>query len=545
MNKKMDKRNTNLLFLVVLSLTGIIYMTGCGAVSNKKENNYALTPMVMIDGKLYYPLGRGYVDENHYFDGTIKSTVDSNEIPTENEQSNFGSGYGYRYTEKSGVIEIFMSDKWYEYSTNEADMSVTNEHPAEKQRIELKPSVFSYYSIVLMLPADWDYEIQQTDDVPVSNMSINIKPKKEEGQYISIGYSKNFGVCGTGLSQEEIDLNGHPAWKGTYDNYPLWNFIVLKDENSDCVIINHAADTWSKNYEKEIDEILSTVEFNIKDKLVPDGEIVNISACTRPESIEYTYDDCIDIQNIKEYFNSLDLDGNLSENPGDRNGMSWALTFKYADNHEVTLYYFDEYILNAEGQWFRVKHEQAEKFDEMLSGIELFKITPSKNKVEDFERNIGEMPYTVDGDECYNIVPQDISEKYGFDIFKFDKSYAGYLMYNDKIYSLGSSFGGYGLTAFAIADLNKDGMREIYFTFSWGSGIYRSQIGYFDMAAEEVKIFDYSNEDNDMSFYVDSGKLQVYNARVTPMGSTLLKIVNLKKVGEIVLDEGEIKFNAR
>ena len=65
------------------------------------------------------------------------------------------------------------------------------------------------------------------------------------------------------------------------------------------------------------------------------------------------------------------------------------------------------------------------------------------------------------------------------------------------------------------------------------------------MATEEVKIFDYSNEDNDMSFYVDSGKLQVCNARVTPMGSTLLKIVNLKKVGEIVLDEGEIKFNAR
>ena len=88
-------------------------------------------------------------------------------------------------------------------------------------------------------------------------------------------------------------------------------------------------------------------------------------------------------------------------------------------------------------------------------------------------------------------------------------------------------------------------MREIYFTFSWGSGIYRSQIGYFDMATEEVKIFDYSNEDNDMSFYVDSGKLQVCNARVTPMGSTLLKIVNLKKVGKIVLDEGEIKFNAR
>ena len=63
----MNKKNTNLLFIVVLSLTGIIYMTGCGAVLNNKENNYDLTPMVMIDGKLYYPLGHGYVDENHDF----------------------------------------------------------------------------------------------------------------------------------------------------------------------------------------------------------------------------------------------------------------------------------------------------------------------------------------------------------------------------------------------------------------------------------------------------------------------------------------------
>ena len=54
MINKMDKKSTNLLFLVVLSLTGIIYMTGCGAVSNKKEDNYALTPMVVRDLKLGY-----------------------------------------------------------------------------------------------------------------------------------------------------------------------------------------------------------------------------------------------------------------------------------------------------------------------------------------------------------------------------------------------------------------------------------------------------------------------------------------------------------
>ena len=55
--------------------------------------------MVRIDGKLYYDTGRESIMDARCgtMDGEITSTVDGTEIPTEDNQSNFGSGFGYQY----------------------------------------------------------------------------------------------------------------------------------------------------------------------------------------------------------------------------------------------------------------------------------------------------------------------------------------------------------------------------------------------------------------------------------------------------------------
>ncbi len=45
-------------------------------------------------------------------DGEITSTVDGTEIPTEDNQSNFGSGFGYQYG-ADDTIEIYMNEKWF------------------------------------------------------------------------------------------------------------------------------------------------------------------------------------------------------------------------------------------------------------------------------------------------------------------------------------------------------------------------------------------------------------------------------------------------
>ena len=75
-------------------------------------------PMVRVNGKLYYDTGResGETGRCGTMDGEITSTVDGTEIPMEDDQSNFGSGFGYQYG-KDGTIEIYMNEKWmiFEY----------------------------------------------------------------------------------------------------------------------------------------------------------------------------------------------------------------------------------------------------------------------------------------------------------------------------------------------------------------------------------------------------------------------------------------------
>lgn len=85
------------------------------------EEVWDLIPMVMVDGQLY--LTTGYesqrVERVDAFDGEITSQVDGSERPTKNDQSNFGTGYGYQYGTTEGTIEIYMNGKWWIYATEE------------------------------------------------------------------------------------------------------------------------------------------------------------------------------------------------------------------------------------------------------------------------------------------------------------------------------------------------------------------------------------------------------------------------------------------
>ncbi len=72
-------------------------------------------PMVMVDGLLYYDTGKESTLEGRcgMMDGEITSTVDASEIPTEDNQSNFGVGFGYQYGINNS-IDIQMEDgTWF------------------------------------------------------------------------------------------------------------------------------------------------------------------------------------------------------------------------------------------------------------------------------------------------------------------------------------------------------------------------------------------------------------------------------------------------
>ena len=77
-------------------------------------------PMVMVDGKLYYDTGKESTISGRcgVMDGEITSTVDGSEIPTKDNQSNFGTGFEYQYG-ADNTIEIFMNEKWIVFEQRE------------------------------------------------------------------------------------------------------------------------------------------------------------------------------------------------------------------------------------------------------------------------------------------------------------------------------------------------------------------------------------------------------------------------------------------
>jgi len=129
--------------------------------------------------------------------------------------------------------------------------------------------------------------------------------------------------------------------------------------------------------------------------------------------------------------------------------------------------------------------------------IETFLLTPSLRDVKEFKQCLGDFDAGYDTDQCYNVTPKNISDLYGFQIFKFDTSCASFLLYEDEVYQLGQWFGGFGATSFAVADLNEDGFWELYFTYSCGSGVHGSSAGYFNAQDRTVTLFEYSFRSGD------------------------------------------------
>ena len=110
------KKKFAALLAVMICIFG---MTGCS--KPEEEVKYDLIPMVMVDGELYMDTGNTgtYVSNDTTYDKEITSTVEGFEVPTEDNQSNFGTGFKYRYGETEGTIEINMNYNCCIFATEE------------------------------------------------------------------------------------------------------------------------------------------------------------------------------------------------------------------------------------------------------------------------------------------------------------------------------------------------------------------------------------------------------------------------------------------
>ena len=92
----------------------------------EEAETWDLIPMVMVNGTLYLDTGHESTIEARcgVMDGEITSQVDGSKQPTIDDQSNFGTGYGYQYGATEGTIEIYMNGRWWIFATEEARQEI-------------------------------------------------------------------------------------------------------------------------------------------------------------------------------------------------------------------------------------------------------------------------------------------------------------------------------------------------------------------------------------------------------------------------------------
>lgn len=85
---------------------------------------------VMVKGELYYDTGRSSSVKYRcgVMDGSIDSDIGENKLPQKDNQSNFGTGYGYQYGPREGTIEVLLGDEWRVFATESVRKEILSEH---------------------------------------------------------------------------------------------------------------------------------------------------------------------------------------------------------------------------------------------------------------------------------------------------------------------------------------------------------------------------------------------------------------------------------
>lgn len=90
--------------------------------STEKDSIQSEQRAIMVNGKLY--LETGEISGEHtcgVMDGKISSSVEKG-MPTEDNQSNFGTDYGYQYGSRENRIDVYNGDHWSVFAYNENNL---------------------------------------------------------------------------------------------------------------------------------------------------------------------------------------------------------------------------------------------------------------------------------------------------------------------------------------------------------------------------------------------------------------------------------------
>jgi hypothetical protein len=115
----------------------------------------------------------------------------------------------------------------------------------------------------------------------------------------------------------------------------------------------------------------------------------------------------------------------------------------------------------------------------------------------------------------YDITPKEVKEEVGCQIFKINYSCETYVVYKSKVFHIGFGFGGLGIVSLMTCDFDGNGQKDLIYTFSFGSGLHRSQIGVFNFSKEKEEWPNFSQLNNDVMLEkISDDNFKIYIAKV-------------------------------
>lgn len=116
-----------------------------------------------------------------------------------------------------------------------------------------------YGSIGVTIPDGWIYEICDVDNENLLSVEYGIQfsPEEANSGYIEVGYQTSFGVCGTGLEEEETTLAGDQAQIGYYDGSKVWDFVCFRGVNEGVIAVAIQNEDWP---EQDLEEALAILD---------------------------------------------------------------------------------------------------------------------------------------------------------------------------------------------------------------------------------------------------------------------------------------------
>ena len=214
--------------------------------------------------------------------GTVKAREDSTDAG--------GSGpwlYLYWKNDK-GKYQQFSFDSYdTEARFEEFCLSLVPDKPekdeaANEDEIVGEVSVVGPYGqIAVTLPDNWSGETVpvDADKLMYGLYGLIVKPDGASEGQIEISVMDSFGVCGTGLYQENWNLAGRKVSVGTYDDHEYWDYIVFSDEKPQIVAQHTDCDSWTEKMWDEAYELLDSLQYNDKNaeggigQYIPDSEV--------------------------------------------------------------------------------------------------------------------------------------------------------------------------------------------------------------------------------------------------------------------------------